>query len=234
MRIPVAPLATLLAALVGAFLSVLPLNGAAAPFSVRLGIEKIILDTPPGFSDTTDLASPRLQSLADTLTPASNKILMFALSDADVRGFTLGDQLSARRYMIAVTPRGMENQRVSQEQFLGLAAESLQDLGKPLETPDLIKFLATQPIGKVHLLAELKREPTVVSVMQATRIPDRPAERFWQSNTPQFLCFTTTLFLVRGKALQLQVYTLYDGPADTDWLKTITQRWQDDLLRLNR
>ncbi len=230
MRIPVAPLAALLAAL----LSVLPLNSAAAPFSVRLGIEKIILDTPPGFSDTTDLASPRLQSLADTLTPASNKILMFALSDADVRGFTLGDQLAARRYMIAVTPRGMENQRVSQEQFLGLAAESLQDLGKPLETPDLIKFLATQPIGKVHLLAELKREPTVVSVMQATRIPDRPAERFWQSNTPQFLCFTTTLFLVRGKALQLQVYTLYDGPADTNWLKTITQRWQDDLLRLNR
>lgn len=230
MRIPVAPLAALLAAL----LSVLPLNSAAAPFSVRLGIEKIILDTPPGFSDTTDLASPRLQSLADTLTPASNKILMFALSDADVRGFTLGDQLAARRYMIAVTPRGMENQRVSQEQFLGLAAESLQDLGKPLETPDLIKFLATQPIGKVHLLAELKREPTVVSVMQATRIPDRPAERFWQSNTPQFLCFTTTLFLVRGKALQLQVYTLYDGPADTNWLTTITQRWQDDLLRLNR
>lgn len=230
MRIPVAPLAALLAVL----LCALPLNGAAAPFSVRLGIEKIILDTPPGFSDTTDLASPRLQSLADTLTPASNKILMFALSDADVRGFTLGDQLSARRYMIAVTPRGMENQRVSQEQFLGLAAESLQDLGKPLESPDLIKFLATQPIGKVHLLAELKKEPTVVSVMQATRIPDRPAERFWQSNTPQFLCFTTTLFLVRGKALQLQVYTLYDGPADTDWLKTITQRWQDDLLRLNR
>ncbi len=230
MRIPVAPLAALLAAL----LSVLPLNSAAAPFSVRLGIEKIILDTPPGFSDTTDLASPRLQTLADTLTPASNKILMFALSDADVRGFTLGDQLAARRYMIAVTPRGMENQRVSQEQFLGLAAESLQDLGKPLETPDLIKFLATQPIGKVHLLAELKKEPTVVSVMQATRIPDRPAERFWQSNTPQFLCFTTTLFLVRGKALQLQVYTLYDGPADTNWLKTITQRWQDDLLRLNR
>jgi len=230
MRIP----AAMVAALLGALLSSLPLNGAAAPFSVRLGLEKIVLDTPPGFSDTTDLASPRLHSLADTLTPASNRILMFALTDADMRGFTLGDQLVARRYMIAVTPRGMENQRVSPDQFLGLAADSLQDLGKPLESPDLIKFLATQPIGKLHMLAELKKEPTVVSVMQATRIPDRPAQRFWQSDTPQYLCFTTTLFLVRGKALQLQVYTLYDGPADTDWLKTITQRWQDDLLRLNR
>jgi hypothetical protein len=108
MRIPAAPLAALLAV----FLSALPLTGSAAPFTVRLGLEKIVLDTPPGFSDTTDLASPRLQSLADTLTPASNRILMFALTDADMRGFTLGDQLAARRYMIAVTPRGMENQRV--------------------------------------------------------------------------------------------------------------------------
>lgn len=65
-------------------------------------------------------------------------------------------------------------------------------------------------------------------------MPDKPGATFWQSDTPQFLCFTTTLFLVRGKALQLQVYTLYDGPADTEWLKTITQRWQDELLRINK
>jgi hypothetical protein len=223
-----------LAALIAALLAALPLAGAAAPFGVRLGVERIALDTPPGFTDTTDLASPRLQTLAETLTPASNRILMFALSDADVRNFTLGDQLDARRYMIAVTPRGMEVQRVSQSQFAAFADESLRDLGKPLDVPDLGKFLLTEPIGKLHLLAELKREPTVVSVMQATRVPDKPGGTFWQSDKPQFLCFTTTLFLVRGKALQLQVYTLYDGPADTEWLKTITQRWQEELLRINK
>jgi len=222
------------AALIAALLSALPLACAAAPVTVRLGVERIALDTPPGYSDTTELASPRLQNLAETLTPASNRILIFALSDADVRNFTLGDQLDARRYMIAVTPKGLESQRVSQPQFAAFAAESLQDLGKPLEQPDLAKFLATQAIGKLHLLAELKREPAVVSVMQATRVPDKPAPTFWGSPTPQYLCFTTTLFLVRGKALQLQVYSLYDGPADTEWLKTITQRWQEELLRLNR
>jgi hypothetical protein len=222
------------AALIAVLLAALPLPGAAAPFTVRLGIERIALDTPPGYSDTTDLASPRLQTLAETLTPASNRILMFALSDADVRNFTLGDQLDARRYMIAVTPRGLESLRVSPTQFAAFAAESLQDLGKPVMEPDLIKFLTTQPIGKLHLLAELKREPSVVSVMQATRVPDKPGGTFWQSDKPQFLCFTTTLFLVRGKALQLQVYTLYDGPADTEWLKTITQRWQEELLRINK
>ena len=224
----------ILACLVAALLSAPSLNCTAAPFTVRLGIERLVLDTPPGFTDTTELASPRLQDLSETLTPASNRILMFALSDGDVRRFTMGDQLDARRYMIAVTPRGLESQRVTPEQFATLVAESLQDLGKPLEAPDLVKFLATQPIGKLHLLAELKREPTAVSVIQATRVPDLPGPTFWESNKPQYLCFTTSLFLVRGKALQLKVFSMYNSPDDAEWVKAITQRWQDELLRLNR
>ena len=215
-------------------LAALSLNCAAAPFTVRLGLERIVLDTPPGFTDTTELASPRLQDLSDTLTPASNRILIFALSDSDLRRFTQGEQPDYRRYMIAVTPRGMEQNRVLPDQFAALVDDSLQGLGKVVESPDLIKFLESQPIGKAHLLSELKKEPTAVSVMQATRLPDLPGATFWESNKPQYLCFTTTLFLVRGKALQLKIFTLYVSPADTDWLKTITQRWQEELLRLNR
>jgi hypothetical protein len=222
------------ACLLAALLCALPLNGAAAPFTVRLGVERLVLDTPPGFTDTTELASPRLQDLSETLTPASNRILMFALSDGDVRRFTTGEKLDAKRYMIAVTPRGLESQRMSADQFAAFVSDSLQGLGKPEEIPDLIKFLAKQPVGKVHLLAELKKEPTAFSILQATRVPDLPGGKFWESDKPQYLCFTTTLFLLRGKALQLKIFTLYDGPEDTDWLKTITQRWQDELLRLNR
>jgi hypothetical protein len=39
--------------------------------------------------------------------------------------------------------------------------------------------------------------------------------------------------LVRGKALILTVYTLYDDPADMEWLKVASQRWADELQRLN-
>ena len=226
--------AALAAALLGTFLCALPLTGAAAPISVRLGIEKIVLDAPPGFADTTELASPRLASVSETLTPASNRILIFALSDDDVRRFTLGDPVDIKRYMIAVTPKALEHQRVSAEQFATHVADSLQNLGALLETPDLIKFLEKEPMGKAHLLAELKREPGTVSVLQASRYLDRPAATFWGSPTPRYLFYTTTLFLVRGKILQIRVYSFYDGPHDIEWLKFITQRWQDELLRLNR
>ena len=75
------------AAVLAALLAVPPLTGAAAPFTVRLGMERIALDALTGFSDTTDLASPRLQDLAQTLTSPSNRVLLFALTDGDLQRF---------------------------------------------------------------------------------------------------------------------------------------------------
>jgi hypothetical protein len=219
---------------VAALLACLALECAAAPFAVRLGTEKIVLDTPPGFSDTGDLASPRLQDLAATLTSASNRILLFALADADYRRFTQGDRLEWSRYMIAVTPKGLESVYVTPEQFAGFVSDSVRGLGGAVAPADMIGFLQKEPEGKVHLLAELKREPGVVSVLQATRLPPRPAETFWQSPKPQYLFYTTTLFLVRGRALQISVYLVVERDPDLDWLKHVTERWREEIVRLNR
>jgi hypothetical protein len=224
----------ILAFLFAALLAIPAPDCAAAPFSVRLGIERIVVDTPPGFTDTTDLASPRLQDLADGLTSASNRILIFALSDADVRRFTNGDQLDAKRYMLAVTPKGLERERVTPQQFATLVADSLHEMGKPVETGDFLKFLDKQPIGKLILFSEMKKEAAVISVLQGTRLPPLPGASMFDDKKPQYQFLTTTLFLMRGKALRLDVYAVYESPADFDWLKTITQRWIDELLRLNR
>ena len=221
------------AALSAALLGAVALNCAAAPFTARFGIERIVLDTPPGFSDTTDLASPRLQDLAAELTSASNRILLFALTDADVRRFTAGDQIELQRYLIAVTPKGLERKRDTDAQFAAFVSDALRDLGTPVQPPDLVKFLESQPIGKANLLAELRKEPTTVSILQATRTPPVQGGTFWSSSKPQYLLFTTTLLFLRGRALQLMLFGLYNGPADMDWLTTTTQRWADELRRLN-
>src|SRR5438270_750279 len=84
-------LAFLLSAFSGALL--------AAPFAVQLGDTKLVLDTPPGFADVQATGSPRLLELAEQLTAASNKILIFALEDADVRRFNVGDSPELRRYV---------------------------------------------------------------------------------------------------------------------------------------
>jgi hypothetical protein len=199
----------------------------ATPFAVRLGAERVALDTPPGFADTLDLGSPRLQELAEALTSASNRILLFALTDADLRRFTLGDTPDLRRYLLVATPRAMERDRLSPEQFRAFAAESLRGIGNPAEPADIRKHLDALPQGQASLLWELRRRPDVVSVFQGTRIPIKPNVK------PQYLLTTTTLVLVRGKAFTVSAFASYNDETDPEWLSAVTLRWVDELLRLN-
>jgi putative ubiquitin-RnfH superfamily antitoxin RatB of RatAB toxin-antitoxin module len=226
MRIP----ATLLAALLGA----LALNCAAQPFAVRLGTEKIALDAPPGFTDTTNLASPRLQDFAENVNSPSNRILLFGLTDADLRRFTLGDRLEVNRFVMIATPRALEQQRVTPDQFAAYATDTVGGLGKPAQiSTDLVKYLESQPVGRSSLLEELRREPAAVSIMQAARLPPLPADTFWARPKPQYLVSTTTHMLVRSKVLQLSLFSLSETGADLEWMRGATLRWADELKRLN-
>jgi len=197
---------------------------------VQVGESRIGLDAPPGFADTAFTGSPRLQELAESLTSASNRILLFAISDLDLRRFMVGDPPEFRRYMLAVTPKGMEREHVTQGSFNLLVSDSLRDLGPPAAAG--IAFndaLDAQPLGKASLLVELRRDPSVVSVLQGARLP--PQGRSGES--PHYRLSTTTLMLVRGKALNLAVYSGYDSAADVEWIRAITARWIDEIQRLN-
>lgn len=211
----------------------------AAPFAVQLGDVRLGLDAPPGFADTAFTGSPRLQQLGEALTSASNRILLFAISDADLRAFSQGDTPQLRRYMIVVTPRGMAEQQVSASQFGQFVADALSGLGAPAPDADYRKYLDRQPPGKSALLAELRRETTRVSVLLGTRLPSlrqpRLLDRLLDKEEPaRYLASTTTLLLLKGKALSLSVYTAYDSPEDLAWLEATSARWAERLERLNR
>jgi len=195
---------------------------------VQVGDARVALDAPPGFSDVQATGSPRLLELAESLTPASNRILLFALEDADVRRFTVGDSPELRRYVIGVTPKGLEQERVSPATFQSYVAESLRELGAPAAAADIRRALDAQPPGRAALLAQLRRDAQAVSVLQGARIP-APG----RGNPPRYLLSTTTLMLLRSKALSFAVYTQYDSDADLEWIRTSTARWIEDLQRLN-
>ena len=207
-------------------LCALSLGCAAAPFAVRLGAERVALDAPPGFADTLDLGSPRLQEMAESLTSASNRILLFALTDADLRRFTLGDAPDLRRYLLVATPRAMERERVGLAQFRSYAADLARGLGNPAQPADLRKFLDAQPPGRPALLAELRRTPQAVSLLLGSRLAGPEGRNV-------YLLTTTSLLLTQAKALNVSAYTGYEDDADLDWLRDTTLRWVDELQRLN-
>jgi hypothetical protein len=214
--------------LFAAVLAAAALECAAAPFAVQVGEARLGLDAPAGFADTGFTGSPRLQELAEALTSASNRVLLFALSDADLRRFTLGDPLDLRRYMIAVTSRAMEQERMTEAGFRSLAADLERELAQAPPPGDFQKYLDSQPPGAVSVLAALRQDPDALAVLQGTRT--KPARFFDRS---KYLLSSTSLVLLRGKAVTLSVFTQYDGPADLEWLRSVTLRWIDDLKRLN-
>jgi hypothetical protein len=205
------------------------LQCVAAPFAIQLGETRIALDAPPGFADTGFTGSPRLQDLAEGITSASNRILLFAISDADLRRFMVGDPMDLKRYMLIATPKGSERESLSAGGFTRLTGDSLRSLGAaPTADADYQKYLDAQPPGRASLLAELVKEQSVLAVLQGSRLP--PARR---GEPATYQLSTTTLMLVRGKALNLTVYSVYESPADVEWIRVITVRWIEELKRLN-
>jgi hypothetical protein len=201
----------------------------AAPFAVQLGEVRIGLDAPPGFADTGFTGSPRLQELAESLTSPSNRILLFAITDGDLRKFTLGDPPEFRRYMLAVTPKELERERLDSGRFGEFTDAALRELGERAPAgKSFTEYFDAQPPGKPGVLGDLRRNAEVVSVLVGARIP--PQSR---SQKPQYVLSTVTLMRVRGKALSLAVHGAYDSPADLDWIRAVTTRWIDDLQRLN-
>lgn len=206
---------------------------AAAPIAATVGPERLVLDSPPGFSDSLQLSSPRLQELAESLASASDRVLLFALTDADLRAFMSGDRPDYKRYMVIVTPARLEHERVDVALFASVVADSLRAMGPAAGTSDYFKHLDTQPPGKASLLAELRREPDLVSVLQGARHL-ASAGTFWEREKWRYIVSTHTMLLLRGKVLQLMIYSSFDGPQDLDWIRFTAQRWVEELLRLNR
>jgi hypothetical protein len=186
----------------------LSLNALAAPFAVQVGEAKIALDAPPGFADSSFTGSPRLQELAETQTSPSNKILMFAISDGDLRKFMTGDTPEFRRYMLVVTPKATERDRITPSAF-----------------KQLVDNAARESAGAE---AELRKTSEVFSVQLRTTVP--PARR---GGEPQEVLSTRSLLLVHGKALDLTVLAVHQSPADVQWIRAVTTRWIDELQRLN-
>ena len=208
----------------------------AAPFAVQIGEARVGLDVPPGFADAMFTGSPRLQELAEALTSPSNRILLFALTDGDLRKFTQGDPPDFRRYMVAVTPMGLERERVEPQRFAALADAAQRDLGERVPAgQNFTEYFDKQPLGKSSVVGELRRDAEVLSLLLGTRVP--PNTRMLPpgfQKQQQYALSTSSLVLVRGKTLSLTVYSLYDSQNDLDWIRAITARWIDDLQRLNR
>ena len=203
---------------------------SAAPFLVDIGGVRLALDAPVGFADTGFTGSPRLQEIAESLTSASNRILLFAITDTDLRSFTVGDRPELKRYAIVVTPRSFERDWVSPTRFATYASDSMGALGPRPPAGDYKKYLDKQPLSQVSALADVRKDRDILTVLLGVRLPPLNPK----SEEPRYMLSTTTLAWLRGKVLSFSFFAEYNDPADADRLLQATQRWIDDTFRLNK
>ena len=205
----------------------------AAPFGLQVGDVRLGFEVPAGFTDSLPTGSPRLVDLAESLTPATNRILVFALSDGDMRRFNSGDAPELKQYLLVVTPKSLEQERMPAAAFERYVGEGRRAMGTPTEG-EFNKVLDARPPGELVLLAELLRDPDAMAVMRGLRLP--PAESgglFSAAKPSQYVLSSTTVILLRGKPLTLNVTTGYERKSDVEWLRATTLRWIEDLRRLN-
>ena len=207
-----------------------PGGAGAVPFVVQLGVDRLVLDTPAGFADTVGLGSPRLNELAESSAGPSVRVLLFGLTDADVRRFMTGDPPDLKRYVVAGTAREYERQRATPEDFTMFVADALRGLGEaPPAGSDLHKLLRAAPAGKPVLLELLRRDASGVSFLRGSRLAD-PKRR---DDDPLLVLVSTSLVLVRGRPLNLSITIALEDPADIAWLQLTTRRWLEQIQRLN-
>jgi len=216
-----------------AVLAAFSLQCAATPFGLQVGDVRLGFDLPAGFTDSLPTGSPRILDLAESLTPATNRILVFALSDADMRRFNSGDAPELKQYILAATPKSLEYERMSGEAFNRYLSDGRSAMGKPVEG-DITKTLEGRPPGQLTLLAELLREPDAMAVIRGLRLPPAESGGLFSSAKPsQFVLSSTSVILLRGKPLTLTLTSGYEGKADLEWLRATTLRWIEELRRLN-
>lgn len=214
-------------------LAAFSLQCAATPFALPVGDARLGFDIPAGFTDSLPTGSPRLLDLAESLTPATNRILIFALSDADMRRFNSGDAPELKQYLLVVTPKALEYERMSGEAFNRYVRDGRSAMGTPIEG-DFTKALEARRPGQLTLLAELLRDPDAMAVVRALRLPPaEPGGLFSASKPSQYVLSSTTVILLRGKPLTLTLTSGYESKADLEWLRTTTLRWIEELRRLN-
>ena len=219
--------------LLAALLAALSLQAAAAPFPVMIGGDRIVFDAIPGMSDALPLGSPRITELAESIASPSDRILLFALTDIDLRRFQQGDKIDLRRYMLLMTPKSLEAERVGAEQFRTMIGDLRRDIGKPADPADYRKFLEEQPEGRSVPLALLKDVENVYSVLSGSRVPGTTGGGWFSRPPAQYVLSTSTVLKLRDKAFTLSVNTLYDTPQDVEWVRLATERWVEILQKLN-
>ena len=208
----------------------------AAPFALQVGDLRLGLDAAGRLRRLPLLTgSPRLIELAESLTAASNRILVFALTDADMRRFNGGDAPELRQRLLVVTPRALEHQRTSgrrvRRQRARDAALARQTSRPKATSPEVPRDAPARQRRRASASCAGSRRSWLSCAAFACRPSRRPVQLLQavavrRSRAPPCSCCAANRCSSPSSPATR-------AKADLEWIRATTLRWIDELRRLN-
>lgn len=237
---------TLAALLAGAALLASPLAfGVDERATVTLGTTPVQLPVLPGFAGPSATPAP-LRDLMSRAMPPSNRFLAVMPTQDFVDRRAAGEMVPMSRYLLVQTVRSHEQNGISRADFERLKTSIRQQdetlLRKAREAAQASLDSASKDLGKLNdepSLALRMGEAKALGVFDET--PDSISFADIQSNTATDSSGTRTLkqaaatsiVLLGDKTVGVSVYSVYQSPADVDWVKQQAIAWRKQYLSIN-
>ncbi|MEY4561589.1 MAG: hypothetical protein RLZZ618_866 [Pseudomonadota bacterium] len=180
----------------------------AAPHVANIGATDIVLPLPPGFVEASAV-SPDTWAKAEKAAPADSRLIgVFIEEGQPVAG------RSMQRYFLLHTTRSLEGTAVTADEF-GQVKPTIRKKFDDLAAD--VKDVS----GPFGVFNDVKTSLSVLSITPATASANRVA-------------YSVTTAVVKGKMLDMYVYSTYRDERDAAWVREATLKWLPRLQASNR
>ncbi len=212
--------------------------------SVNIGVQKINIPSPTGFSEISSI-SPETVGMLQDMCPPSNRLLAVFLSQEDVGKIMRGDSAQFEQYMTVQSVKKIEGQSFAKYQFAELRKmlrtqyETLYEDQR--DSIDTLMNSAGKSLSKrLDEKIDLKIGgvvPLGVDSESASSITMSQLAKYNVSTTGQAIEYivagTITALLVNGRVVYLNVYSIYEARSDLEWTRETSKKWIQKILSAN-
>ncbi|MFZ6798769.1 hypothetical protein [Undibacterium sp. Di24W] len=202
----------------------------------KIGAKAIAIPVPKDFSDPS-LMFPKLRQLGEAMTPPSNRLLAFFISDDDAKAMLAQAEPQLHRYFLVQTLRAKEDSTMSAQVFAGVrdqlknqykkilddnAARMQSEMNKAVERLDQngqVKNISMK-LGELQV-REVIDDERFVALIAKTLVQVMVSGE--AKEIPMVLGLTTTM--IEGKIVYFFSYSRFDSDEDMNWIKTKNLEW---------
>jgi len=211
---------------------------------VDIADETIRIPAPDGFTEIKSVSQDTF-SMFEDMCPAQNRLLAVFVTQSDVGKLMLGNDADLREYMTVHSAKNLEDMTLAKYQFSELRGmlrneyDSLfqnqeESIGQAVTQAGtaLSRRLDDEVDFNINCIAHLGVDAETASSISMSQLAKYNLSMSGE-NIEHTVAGSTTVALVKGKVLYLNVFRTYQGQKDVDWTRSQSAKWLPAIVSAN-